>query len=255
MADIIFYGGDIITVEGNHPTVEALVVHEGKIKTIGTKEECLKQKTHTTKLIDLYGRTLMPGLIESHTHPVFAATQHGWEDISGFTYRRNAEVKAAIKKRVAQSKPGELIKAFGYDPVAIPDLETLTASVLDELSPNNPIFVLNQNMHIGSANSLCLKMAGIDKFTPDPPGGEIVRDKNGDPTGLLKETGMAQVFQLLPTKSKESLVEDVRKQLQRYASQGFTTIVPMGLVEAGLSKGAYEVSPLFCLFVCLRVFN
>ena len=240
-----------MTMDEGHPSAEALAVANSKILSLGSKGECMILKTDTTQLIDLQGRTILPGLIESHTHPVFAATQHGWEDISGFTHRSYEEVKATIKDTVSRSTPGKFIKFFGYDPVSVPDLETLSAKILDELAPNNPVFVLNQNMHSGCANTHVLKMAGITKETPEPRGGVIKRDENGHPTGLLVEVGaLVLVAGIIPIPDEEELKAEVRQQLHRYASHGFTTIVPMGIIEKSGGSRAREVSNFLLGIIC-----
>lgn len=228
-ADTFFFGGDIITVNDSNPTAEALAVRSGKILEVGDKDKALKLKGPETELVDLQGKTLLPGLIEPHSHPVISALLYDWIDVSGFNNSSGAEVMDRLRKAAAEAEPGEWISAFGFDPILTRDLKALSAEVLDEVSSTNPIFVMVQTMHTVYVNHKALEAAGITNDTPQPEGGTFVKDANGALTGMVIEQGaiapfmMAQIINL--QKSGATLLAN---QIQRYARAGYTTVGAMG---------------------------
>lgn len=160
-ADTIFVGGDIVTVDDDNPTVEALAVSGEKILAVGSRDEVLRLKGAQTEIVDLEGKTLMPGLIEPHSHPVISALLYDWIDVSGFSNAGGAEVMEKLSRAAANKRLGEWICAFGYDPILIRDLKALSADLLDEISSTNPIFIMIQSMHTVYVNHKAFEMAGI----------------------------------------------------------------------------------------------
>jgi len=106
-ADTIFMGGDIITVDDNNPTAEALAIKDGKITAVGGRDEVLQKKDPETQMIDLEGKTLMPGLIEPHSHPVISALLYDWVDVSSITNASGEEVMDRLRRAAADARPGE----------------------------------------------------------------------------------------------------------------------------------------------------
>ena len=131
--DLIFFGGHIITMHEEDPLNEAVAIHYGKISSIGKKDEIMKLRTWKTKVVDLRGRTLMPGFIEAHCHPIATAILSQVVDISGFNYNSRSEILNTIRVAVKKASPGEWILAFGWDPVLVPDLHKPTLSELDSI--------------------------------------------------------------------------------------------------------------------------
>jgi len=169
--DLIFFGGDILTMDDNQSVVEAIAVEDGRITAIGTKENIIKLRTWKTKIVNLQGKTLMPGLIEAHCHPIATAVLSQVVNISGFTYNSRAEIMATIGAAVEKASPGKWVLAFGWDPVLVKDLRNPTLAELDSISTEVPIFILTQMMHQAFVNNAVYKAAEITKETPDPPGG------------------------------------------------------------------------------------
>lgn len=230
-ADTIFFGGQIITVDENNPTAEALAVGDGKILAVGARDEVFRLKNSNTELVDLAGKTLMPGLIEPHSHPIISALLYDWIDASGFNNASGAEVMEKLRAAAANAKPGEWICAFGYDPILIRDLKALSADLLDEISTSNPIFVMIQSMHTVYVNHKAFEMAGIDNDTPQPDGGTYVKDDAGALTGMVIEQAaiLPLMMTLLMSSYQDRSGELIEKQLWRYARAGYTTVGAMGV--------------------------
>ena len=229
-ADIIFSGGAIITVDDSNPLAEALAICDGKIMAVGARDEVLRHKGPETQMIDLKGKTLMPGLIEPHSHPVISALLYDWVDVSGFNNSSGSEVMERLRRAVAERRPGEWISAFGYDPILTRDLKSLNADDLDDISSTHPIFIMIQSMHTVYVNHKAFEVSGVTKDSPQPEGGTYVKDKNGDLTGMVIEQGaIASVMMPILLGSQENALDLIEKQVLRYAGAGYTTVGAMGV--------------------------
>lgn len=235
-ADLIFTGGTIITMDDSNPTVEALAVKGENIMAVGTKDDIFKLKGLCTGVVELTRKeTLMPGLIDPHTHPSLVAGISLFTDISGFKYRSFAEVKKVIKDAVHHTKPTltdphPWVLFQGWDPAIITDLPSLDAKTLDSLATAEyPVFVLNQALHSAWLNTKGLEVCGITSKTSDPPGGKIVRDSDGNPTGMLKEPpAVALPVAKIPKPGLLKWAKIAFDVLHQYSKNGFTTIIDMG---------------------------
>lgn len=235
-ADLIFTGGDIITVDDRNPTAEALAVKDGTITAIGKNEEILQQRGPDTRVVDLEGKTLMPGLIEPHSHPVISALLYDWIDVSGFSNASGKEVMEKLRAAAAAATPGKWIAAFGYDPILIRDLKSLNANILDEISSTNPIFIMIQSMHTAYVNHKALETAGITNDTPQPEGGTFVKNKDGSLSGMVIEQGaILPLMTPILLDSQEAARDLIEKQFQRYARAGYTTVGAMGVFPVFLN--------------------
>jgi predicted amidohydrolase YtcJ len=229
-ADTIFMGGDIITVDDSNPSAEALAVKDGKITAVGGREKVLQEQGPETQVIDLAGKTLMPGLIEPHSHPVISALLYDWVDVSGINNTSGEEVMDRLRSAAVDANPGEWIAAFGYDPVQIRDLKGLNADLLDGISTENPIFVMIQSMHTVYVNHKAFEVAGITNESPQPEGGTYVKDKDGNLTGRILELGAVETLLAhLIQEYHEKGSELFEKQIRRYARVGYTTVGALGI--------------------------
>lgn len=240
-ADTIFIGGDIITADDSNPTAEALAVRGGKIAEVGRQNEVLKFKGAKTEVVDLKGKTLLPGLIEPHTHPVASARLYDWIDVSGFTNTGSKEVMETLRNAVSKKKPGEWITGFGYDPILTRGLKALNADILSEISPANPVFIMAQTMHTVYVNHRAFEAAGITRDSPQPGKGSVfVKDEKGDLTGMLKEVAaMIPFMAVMPFNSHEENIKLVEMQFQRYSRAGYTTVGAAGITP--MFPGALEI--------------
>ncbi len=229
-ADSIFSGGDIITVDDRNPGAEALAVAGGRIAAVGAREEVFQRRGRDTRMIDLQGMTLMPGLIEPHSHPVISALLYDWIDLSGFHNANGAEVMERLRRAAATTGPGEWIAGFGYDPILTRGLGSLDADTLDEISSTHPIFIMIQSMHTVYVNHRTLEVAGIDRNTPQPEGGTWVKDARGELTGMvIEQAAILPVMMPYLLRSQSNGEELIERQIRRYAAAGYTTVGAMGV--------------------------
>ena len=229
-ADKIFVGGDIITVDDKNPEARAIAVHNGKIQAIGSETEVLKYEGYNTEVIDLKGNTLMPGFIDIHTHPILSAKTAETIDVSGFNHKNQVGVMESLNKGIEEKGSGEWVIAFGWDPAILRNLEAPTLKELDQMAPENPLFIIAQTLHSGFANSLALEEAGINKYSPNPEGGYFDKDENGELTGLIVEVGaMTKIADATPKYPRVAYLYLLTKQMETYSKAGYTTIVAPGL--------------------------
>ncbi len=226
--DLIFFGGPVLTVNNQDQVFEALAVEDGLILAVGSDAEILALQTGHTELIDLQGKTLMPGFIAAHEHPTLTAVFNSAIDLSGFTHKHNREVWDALRAAVSDARQDEWIYASGLDPILTDDLEIPTREQLDEIAPNNPLVVISQTLHSFWANSRAFAEAGITGSTPDPgPGAYYERDDAGELTGFVAES-LAAAPLLKPLKSPWGLLGRYEHALDQLQVKGFTSVASLG---------------------------
>ena len=161
-ADLIFYGGDIITMDESNPSVEALAVKQDKIVEAGKLGDIWTLKGPSTQVIYLDQKTLLPGFIEPHQHAVLMAEFRSWVNVGAYYYNTFDEIEAKIKDEIAkadsEADPLPWCVFFGWDPELIEDMPTLNADFLDGFSKDIPILVLAQNLHVCWANHKALEV-------------------------------------------------------------------------------------------------
>ena len=231
--DLIFFGGDILTMDDNQPVVIAIAIEDGRIRAIGTKEKIIKLRSWRTKIVNLQGKTLMPGLIEAHCHPIATAILSLVVDISGFIYNSRAEILATIGSAVEKSSPGKWVLAFGWDPILVKDLRKPTLAELDSISPEVPVFILTQMMHQAFVNNAVYKAAEITRDPPDPPGGgTFLKDEQGNLNGVIYEfSALQDILKKMPKTPQGTAELLLNLQYAKYAKAGYTTIAALGPVN------------------------
>lgn len=221
--DLILYNGNLITIDTARPRAQSIAIRDGKIAAIGTNDELSPLHRDAVRVIDLDGATVLPGLIDAHTHFISGGLTLDRVRLGGLTTMR--EWQAAVAERVAGAQPGSWVVGRGWDDTKRTDQVTLpTKSDLDEVSPENPVYLGRADGHVGWANSLALREAGITRDTPDPYGGHIVRDQNGEPTGILQETAKLLVERILPEPDQAAREKALRDALAEAARFGITGI-------------------------------
>ncbi len=228
-ADSIFINGNIITVDANNTIASAVAVKGGRIVAVGSTAEISRWKGAHTEVTDLQGKTLTPGFVDGHSHFMSLGRSKA-ADVSappvGNVKNIHDLVNEILKFRKEKNIPdGAWIGAFGYDQDQLEEKRHPTKEDLDAAFPNNPVTVTHVSGHMLVANSLALKLSGIDSTTADPPGGRIVREQGSrEPTGLLQESAgrlLKRTERVKPT-TEESLKE-IKEQELFYASNGITT--------------------------------
>ena len=238
-ADSIYFGGHIITVNDAQPTVEALAVKDDKILMVGTRAEIEKfHKGATTHMIDLAGKTLLPGFLDPHSHYISSITVANQVNVFAPPAGPGKDVSsivAELKKYRDANKipPGEVIQAYGYDENVMPKDAELTRDDLDKDFPDNPVIVGHVSMHGAVLNSAAMKKYGYSATTKTPPGGIILRKKgSNEPAGLIMETAFLPVFAAMPKPNGQQEIEWSKAGQLLYAANGITT-AQEGATHAG----------------------
>ena len=240
-ADLIFLGGSILTMNAAMPRAEALAVCGGRIVAVGRMQDVQTRMGPSTRVVDLDGRTLMPGLIDPHMHFVFVLFE-GWIDVGPITNADYDAVQARLHQGVRAAKPGDWVCAQLFDPSITRGARPPSLAELDALAPNNPFFMLESNGHIGYVNSMALQMAGVTPDTADPATGRYGRGPNGELTGRLEETPTFAPFMAkMPQPSATEIGARVRRLFDHAASVGCTTLHDCGI---GSLAGASDLALL-----------
>lgn len=222
-ADLVFVNGNVITVDDENSLAEAVAIKSGRIIRVGQNEPILATVGDTTRVVDLKGKTLLPGLIDSHMHPGGSWGAYIIRGVScGPDFNSVDEMLEAVKKKVEETPPGSWILGYRMDDVKMGRYPTLEE--LDQVAPENPLYIQRRDGHNGVANSLALEKAGIDNDTQDPPHGKIERDEEGNPTGLLREAAKDLVYHKMPPYTEDEFYRGLQMVYQECIKLGLTSI-------------------------------
>jgi predicted amidohydrolase YtcJ len=224
-ADILFVNGIIYTMDPEFPRAGALAVGGERILAVGG-EDLRDLAGPQTQVVDLQGRCVLPGLTDSHLHLMWFALGLQQVDLSGATSL--AEVQRRLAERAAVTPEGEWILGRGWDQEQWPDRRFPTAADLDAAAPRHPVMLTAKSGHALVANSLALERAGVTAETPDPPGGRVVRDDAGRPTGLFLEEAMRLIQAAVPQPDAEAVLRALPAALDSLARLGLTAVHDMG---------------------------
>lgn len=234
MPDTVLINGKVIQVNASDSVTEAVAIKGEKIIAVGSNRMVKKLTGHKTRVIDLNGLTATPGLIDSHCH--FSGTDMLYVlDLSYPAVETIEDVKGKINALIKTLKAEEWVQGRGWDEGKLSELRYIYASDLDPVSPNNPVWITHTMGHYGTANSYALKLANINKNTPDPPGGTIDRYPNGTPTGVLKESAQSLVRRLIPRFTTEQVEEGLVKIVEEFNKEGMTAVK-----DPGIGPGKWE---------------
>lgn len=223
MSETLFHNGRIITMNPAQPRAEAVLIRDGRVVAVGSNDELDAFKRSAARVIDLDGATMLPGLIDAHTHFVSGGLSLANVRLAGATTMTEMQRRVAEKVRMAPT--GEWVVGRGWDDTKRTDRVALpTKEELDEVSPEHPVYLGRADGHVGWANSLALQRAGIDRATPDPYGGRIVHDEQGEPTGILQETAKKLVENILPVPDEAARERALKLGLAEAAGYGITSI-------------------------------
>ncbi len=226
----VFINGTIFTSDKANTIAEAVLIEGNKIVFVGSSKEVQGLIDNQTQVIDLNKKLMLPGFIDNHVH-----------FINGGLYLLGIDLRPAnttfefkqILKDYAEKNPGKWITGGYWDHEKWEIKDYPTKEMIDEVVPNQPVFVSRLDGHMGVANSLALKMAGITKDTPDPDGGLIVKNpKTGEPTGLLKDNAMDFVFNVIPSPSDEEYYEALKAALEEAKKLGITSVQDITFASA-----------------------
>jgi hypothetical protein len=220
-ADVVYRNGFVYTVDGVRARAEAFAVKDGKFIAVGSNDGMKAVTGKDTKVIDLKGKMVMPGLVDTHIHALRGALT-----ALGLAFPVTSsvdDIKAAVKKYIADKKlkKGDWVEGAKW---AI-DYKKLNAKMLDEVSPDNPVFLHDWTNHLGWVNTAALNAAKITKDTPDPPAGVIDRDSSGNPTGTLHDKALGLITAAMSPPEDKVLQERAMWIFNKLNSFGITGIV------------------------------
>jgi predicted amidohydrolase YtcJ len=222
-AGLILTNGRIWTGNSAQAWAEALASNGERIVAVGSSIDVMKLAGSTTRVIDLKGRLALPGFIDDHTHFFIGGFHLLSVDLRDAATPEEFAVR--IKGHAEKLPAGRWVTGGDWDHERWSGGPLPTKELIDRFTPNNPVFVTRLDGHMGLANSVALRMAGVTKETKDPPGGTIVRDAGtGEPTGVLKDDAQALVFRVIPSPSETEREDALKASLAAAARAGVTSI-------------------------------
>jgi predicted amidohydrolase YtcJ len=237
-ADLVLINGRIVTVDDARPEAEAIAISKDRVQALGTTTEIKAMVGPNTQVIDLQGQLAIPGFIESHGH--FTGVGGAQLELNLMNVESWDKIVAMVAEAVSHARPGQWIYGRGWhqekwNARPVPDVEGFpTHASLDKVSPNNPVALVHASGHAAFVNAKAMELSDIRRPTESPAGGEILRDKNGDATGLLRETAQRKIKLGAgePTPTPEEQQARARKELELASeealSKGITTFEDAG---------------------------
>ena len=225
-----FINGKIYTVNEKQPLAQSVIVEGNKILFVGSDIEVKQFIDSNTKVIDLYGKLMLPGFIDNHVH-----------FISGGFYLLGIDLRPAnsttefrtILREYVSKYPSKWITGGYWDHEKWEVKELPTKEMIDDIAPNTPVFVERLDGHMGLANSYAMKLAGITKYTESPDGGLIVKDpKTGEPTGVLKDNAMNFIYNIIPSATPQENYDAALAALEEAKSLGITSVQDITFEDA-----------------------
>ncbi|SPE45037.1 Amidohydrolase 3 [Candidatus Sulfotelmatobacter sp. SbA7] len=225
VADLIITHANVWTVDDTQPRAQAVAVLGDRIIAVGSNAEVENLRGPGTKVIDAGGKLLLPGFNDAHLHFVSGGLQLDSVQLNDVT--RIDEFVRRIAEQVKKTPKGEWIQGGDWDETKWPGSVLPTKELIDPVTPDNPVLLSRYDGHSSLANSAALKLAGVTAQTPDPPGGTIVRDAQGNPTGDLKDAATDLVANVIPPLSHDQVMRAAKRALEHAASVGVTSVQTM----------------------------
>lgn len=235
-ADRLLVNARIATMDDQGRIAEAVAIRDGRFVAVGRARDLAGCAGARTVEVDLGGRTVLPGLIDVHTHALEWAKGVVRGDIAaGYPGVLSiADIVGRVRERTTASAPGAWIVGSGWDDVKLRERRYVTRADLDPASSDHPVYLGHVSGHLAVANSVALRAAGIGRDTADPTGGVIERGADGEPTGVLKDNAMALVSARLPPDPPDLAIRAVRLVSERAVEVGLTTLHDVNLTAADL---------------------
>jgi predicted amidohydrolase YtcJ len=225
--DMVLYNARVFLADSANTVVQAMAVRDGRVVAVGTNDEIRRMADDRTLQLDLEGRLVTPGFNDAHIH--FGSGGQGLLNVSLLGTTSLAEIERRVAAAAAQAQPGEWILGRGWDQTRLPASELgpggwPTKEVLDRAAPNNPVLLSRVDGHTSWANSAAMRIAGIDRNTQNPAGGEVVRDARGQATGIFKESAEGLVGRHVPAPTAAQTRRGIRAALDLAARTGVTSV-------------------------------
>jgi hypothetical protein len=259
LADLVIINGKVITVDRNFSIAQAVAVKGDRIIAVGTNRQIKSLAGKHSKILDLKGKTVLPGINDSHMHgALYGGTRPPLAvDVSYPTVKSIRDIIKAVGEKVKTAKPGEWIRGVGWDVGYLEECLKDPSRYpsrwdLDPVSPNNPVYLADFSTHELWVNSKALELAGITKDTPLPSVGEIVKDPStGEPTGMLRELpAQGLLMRVVPPWTRERKRQAILSMMKELNSLGITSIT-----EAALGPGGTRYQGGLLDAECISVYN
>jgi predicted amidohydrolase YtcJ len=224
-ADLIITHAKVWTVDKSQPTAEAVAVLGDRIVAVGSNADAEAWRAPNTRVINAQGKLLVPGFNDAHVHFVGGGLQLESVQLTDATSAQ--EFVRRIAEYTKKQPKGQWLTQGDWDETKWTPAQIPTKDMIDPVTPDNPVFFSRYDGHMGLANSQALKLAGITAATPDPPGGVIVRDAKGNPTGALKDAAAGLMYKAIPDMGHDQRMHVVRAAMAHAASLGVTSVQHM----------------------------
>lgn len=242
--DAVYVNGTVYTVDDKNPKATAFAVKGDKFVKVGSDAEVMALGGRRTEVIDLQGKTVLPGLIDAHIH--FSGIGEAKMRLDAF-WKPKQEILDSVAAAYKQAKKGEWIQGRGWNQEVWTPAVFPTKEDLDKIAPDIPVYLGRTDGHAAWVNSKALEIGGVTKTTPNPQGGEIIRDANGEATGVLIDTARALVSKHIPLLNKDRVLESLIRAQEELVSLGLTGGHDAGcdLAMIDMMKGLYESGKLY----------
>ena len=250
--DLILHHANIITVNPAQPKVQALAISGDRIVATGSNEEILKMANGFTRKVDIGGKTITPGFIDAHSHPAYSGRAH-LRNVDA-DLRSIKDIQKAMHEKAQKTPMGQWVLGFKYDDTKTAEGRLINRTDLDEAVPDHPVFISHRGGHSAYVNSKALALAGYTRNTPDPKGGKIGRDADGELNGQLLENATGPLEKLIPnTFTREDNQQAVKLITQMMAKTGVTSVTDAyGSPEYLLAyQDAYHAGELSARIYCM----
>ncbi|WP_078410166.1 amidohydrolase [Priestia abyssalis] len=230
IADLVFLNGEVVTVDERNTIAEAVAVEGNRIKAVGTNEEVKVFIGEKTKVIDLEGKSLLPGFIDSHLHLTMYGVNQQAVNCKADHIKSLEDILSDLRDKAKETPKGQWVRAWGFNETKIKEKRYPTKEELDHISSEHPILILRTCGHISIVNSKALEIAKIDRTTPDPEGGFIERDVDGNTTGRLVETANMAMNEIA-SYTEEELRKGMKTASDHFISSGITSVHDAGVLD------------------------
>jgi predicted amidohydrolase YtcJ len=234
--DTILFNGKVVTVDGRFSIAQALAIKGDRIVAVGSNADLKRLKGTKTQRVDLKGKTLIPGFNEGHLHMITTGQGLMKVNLQDPKVRSIPDLAQKVAERVKITPRGEWVEGWGWDQSKLRENRFPTRWDLDAVSPENPVYLTRTCFHISLANTKALELAGITRETAQPPGGEIVKDSRGEPTGILLERpAFTLVEKFVPKPTLQQKKEAILAACRAFNGAGITSIN-----DGGFDVGDYQ---------------
>lgn len=224
----VYTNGQIVTMDSRGSIVQAIAVRGDSIIAVGTEAECRQAAGSGATVVDLHGKTMLPGFVDGHSHfataGLMAATQVDLSSPPVGKVRNIEEIKEKLRERAKTTPKGQWILGYGYDDTGLEEKRHPLAADLDQVTTDHPVLIKQVSGHLATCNSYALKLANYTKDTPNPVGGMIRRDEAGNPTGVLEEPpAIHPVLRQVPPVTEADWEVGVKAACNAYTAKGVTS--------------------------------